>query len=176
MCTCVHITVTKWCIVGYLPDALWDLRNGLIIAWRRHQPNRLHVSYRWSLWLLSNRYPIIKQRHCNSSEDRVSVPVDSTMYGDRPRVLWNQCLGNIRLFSFTSNISTIYPHPDYEQMSYENIEYRKLEYCACMYKLTETKRKQNIIKKRRENGRAILTHLPPVPHICVSESSQHWFR
>ena len=25
MCTCVHISVTKWCIVGYLCDALWDL-------------------------------------------------------------------------------------------------------------------------------------------------------
>ena len=25
MCTCVHISVTKWCIVGYLSDALWDL-------------------------------------------------------------------------------------------------------------------------------------------------------
>ena len=25
MCTCVHISVTKWCIVGYISDALWDL-------------------------------------------------------------------------------------------------------------------------------------------------------
>ena len=25
MCTCVHISVTKWCIVGYLSNALWDL-------------------------------------------------------------------------------------------------------------------------------------------------------
>ena len=23
ICTCVHISVTKWCIVGYLPYALW---------------------------------------------------------------------------------------------------------------------------------------------------------
>ena len=30
MCTCVHISVTKWCIVGYLPDALWDLWDGSI--------------------------------------------------------------------------------------------------------------------------------------------------
>ena len=30
MCTCVHISVTKWCIVGYLYDALWDLWNGSI--------------------------------------------------------------------------------------------------------------------------------------------------
>ena len=25
MCICVHISVTTWCIVEYLPDALWDL-------------------------------------------------------------------------------------------------------------------------------------------------------
>ena len=30
MCTCVHISVTKWCIVGYLSDAFWDLWNGSI--------------------------------------------------------------------------------------------------------------------------------------------------
>ena len=28
MCTCVHIFVTRWCIVGYLSDALWDLWDG----------------------------------------------------------------------------------------------------------------------------------------------------
>ena len=31
MSTCVHISVTNWCIVGYLPDALWDLWNGSIL-------------------------------------------------------------------------------------------------------------------------------------------------
>ena len=30
MCTCVHIYVTKWCIVGYLSDALWGLWDGSI--------------------------------------------------------------------------------------------------------------------------------------------------
>ena len=30
MCTCVHISVTKWCIVGYLSDALWDLWDGCV--------------------------------------------------------------------------------------------------------------------------------------------------
>ena len=28
--TCVHISVIKWCIVGYLSDALWDLWGGFI--------------------------------------------------------------------------------------------------------------------------------------------------
>ena len=27
MCTCAHISVTKWRIVGYLPDSLWELWN-----------------------------------------------------------------------------------------------------------------------------------------------------
>ena len=30
MCTCVHISVTKWYIVGHLSDALWDLWDGSI--------------------------------------------------------------------------------------------------------------------------------------------------
>ena len=29
MCTCVHIFVTKWCIVGYLSNALSDLVDGV---------------------------------------------------------------------------------------------------------------------------------------------------
>ena len=32
MCTCVHISVTKWCIVGYETGALWDLWDWSI-AW-----------------------------------------------------------------------------------------------------------------------------------------------
>ena len=27
MCTCVHCSVTKWCVMGHLFDALWDLWN-----------------------------------------------------------------------------------------------------------------------------------------------------
>ena len=30
MCTCVHISVTEWCIVGCLANALWDLWEGSI--------------------------------------------------------------------------------------------------------------------------------------------------
>ena len=30
MCTCVHISVAKWCIVGYLSHALWDMWDGSI--------------------------------------------------------------------------------------------------------------------------------------------------
>ena len=29
MCTHVHISVTKWCIVGYMTGALWDCATGL---------------------------------------------------------------------------------------------------------------------------------------------------
>ena len=33
MCTCVHISVTKWCIVWYRSNALWDWWNGSFL-WR----------------------------------------------------------------------------------------------------------------------------------------------
>ena len=32
-CTCVHVSVTKWCIVGYLSNALWDLWEWSIVGW-----------------------------------------------------------------------------------------------------------------------------------------------
>ena len=32
MCTCVNISVTKWCIVGYLSNALWDFLDGFIVV------------------------------------------------------------------------------------------------------------------------------------------------
>ena len=30
LCTCVHITVAEWCIMGRLFDALWNLSDGFI--------------------------------------------------------------------------------------------------------------------------------------------------
>ena len=39
MCTCVHISVTKWCFVGYLPDAFWVLCDGFI----RQQFSRINA-------------------------------------------------------------------------------------------------------------------------------------
>ena len=33
ICTRVHISVTKWCILGYLSNALWDLWDGSIDSW-----------------------------------------------------------------------------------------------------------------------------------------------
>ena len=38
MCTCVHFSVAKWCIVGNLSNALWDLWDGsiaLCVRWDR---------------------------------------------------------------------------------------------------------------------------------------------
>ena len=35
MCIPVHISVTKWCVVGYLYDALWDLWDGSM--WHQYQ-------------------------------------------------------------------------------------------------------------------------------------------
>ena len=41
MCTCVHISVTNWCIMGYLCHALWDSWRGFI----RNSPFSLAVAY-----------------------------------------------------------------------------------------------------------------------------------
>ena len=40
MCTGVHISVTKWCIVGYLYNALWDMWDGFIFFY--HFPNKIY--------------------------------------------------------------------------------------------------------------------------------------
>ena len=58
MCTNVHISVTKWCIVGYGTGALWDLCNRSVgpngtnisemeqtsVKWNKHQWNGTNIS------------------------------------------------------------------------------------------------------------------------------------
>ena len=47
MCTCVHISVTKLCIVGYWSNVLWDLWDGSVqyLAWSAsHSVPHLHKS------------------------------------------------------------------------------------------------------------------------------------
>ena len=48
MCTCVHISVIKWCIVGYLHDALWDLWNGSIT-----RPQWVNMKFDWKIWKIT---------------------------------------------------------------------------------------------------------------------------
>ena len=52
----VHISVTKWCIVGYLFNALWDLWDGSVHVVSRRHERVIMVSgnQRWSDWLLGN--------------------------------------------------------------------------------------------------------------------------
>ena len=57
MCTCVHFSVAKWCIVGHLSNALWDLWDGsiaLCVRWDQTtlplRP-RLHYSKHTVHWL-----------------------------------------------------------------------------------------------------------------------------
>ena len=45
MCICVHISVKKWCILGYLTSALWDLFDECILPC----PN---PSIYWHLWFV----------------------------------------------------------------------------------------------------------------------------
>ena len=49
MCTCVHISVTKWCIVGYLSNALWDLWDGssLLLPDAKVEVLIYHTNYQW---------------------------------------------------------------------------------------------------------------------------------
>ena len=35
MCTCVHISITKWCIMGYSSGALWDCGNTHSCFWEK---------------------------------------------------------------------------------------------------------------------------------------------
>ena len=56
--TCVHISVTKWCIVGYLSDAFWDLWDGSI--WISHKKRNHKMSYKASKpldWMIKLRCP-----------------------------------------------------------------------------------------------------------------------
>ena len=55
MCTCVHISVTKWCTLGYLSDALWDLLVGHgwdteeALQWCHNEHHRVsnHQPHEW---------------------------------------------------------------------------------------------------------------------------------
>ena len=61
MCTCVHISVTKWCIVGYETGALWDFWDGslawLLMPCLLESPDLPQPSYRlcWAKGSLSSR-------------------------------------------------------------------------------------------------------------------------
>ena len=46
MCTRVHISVTKWCILGYGTDAFWDLWDGSVVpVWHHRFDVRLSVKH-----------------------------------------------------------------------------------------------------------------------------------
>ena len=62
ICTCVHISVTKWCIVGYLANILWDVWDGLdnMVAITAKTDSITHIITLLvkSLYLLENRVPV----------------------------------------------------------------------------------------------------------------------
>ena len=63
ICTCVHISVRKWCIVGYMTNAQWDLRDGSI-SWY---------------------YTVLSSCHKREDELVITVPADSLeLCGERP--------------------------------------------------------------------------------------------
>ena len=58
MCTCVHFSLAKWCIVGHLSNALWDLWDGSITGDPLHNRALAH-----------SRAPLFTQPcpHCSHS-------------------------------------------------------------------------------------------------------------
>ena len=67
MCTCVYISVTNWCIVGYLSDVLWDLWVGSI-------GQMVGMNYQFSFWKNPN-VPLL----CNvpmTGQSVGGIPVD----------------------------------------------------------------------------------------------------
>ena len=58
MCTCVHISVTKWCIVGYDTGTLWDLWDGSIglgYLWYDMEADSRFAPSQWEMALLCNK-------------------------------------------------------------------------------------------------------------------------
>ena len=47
MCTCVHISVTKWCIVGYWSGALWDLWNVSLLGLITSMAGKTFPAFPW---------------------------------------------------------------------------------------------------------------------------------
>ena len=58
MCTHVHIPVTKWCIVGYVTGALWDLYNSTYSHQHLFTPSSLTTR------LISCASPQLPSDHC----------------------------------------------------------------------------------------------------------------
>ena len=72
MCTCVHISVTEWRVVGCLSDALWDLWDGsipwLLVLWLRSLSGHRQLLYwlfRITCSLPSTRNNFNHPRHHN---------------------------------------------------------------------------------------------------------------
>ena len=70
MCTCVHISVSKWCIVGYLSDALWDLQDG---TW----DHIASTSFR-------HHFDGLMQKRCNSS----ALAMELHVFCIKSSILW----------------------------------------------------------------------------------------
>ena len=60
MCTRVHISVTKWCIVGYGTGALWDLRDGSIVDANKKEISmrRITSTLWWESTVNNPRWPV----------------------------------------------------------------------------------------------------------------------
>ena len=56
MCTSVHISVTKWCIVGYVSDVLWDSGDRSIVQQLFHK--KINKTWGWMSGVLVHGFPV----------------------------------------------------------------------------------------------------------------------
>ena len=92
MCTLVHISVTKWCIMGYLSGALWDLWEGSNTFCGGTGPWGSHNMYfQWPQANFGQSLQVnkITNSHSVGSID-LSVKTSRTRDRDSPTV-WPQC-------------------------------------------------------------------------------------
>ena len=90
MCTGGHISVTKWCIVGYLYNALWDMWDGFIFY---YFPNEI---YQTPLYIYVCVCALISNSSCTESEYYISWDwFEIPCYP----VLCNLCLPQCHVFS-----------------------------------------------------------------------------
>ena len=101
ICTRVHTSVTKWCIVGYISDALWDLWDKLLVC---TSIQYFHKSYFLNMMILTTKsiYLVVYSLHHNVLPTLQSIPLttnellypitqDSSCHGQHtmPRNPWS---------------------------------------------------------------------------------------
>ena len=69
ICTCVHIPVTKWCIVENSSNALWDLWGGSFVEYAKRVPQEMFSKDTKSVTRVgSNKYLVITKNKAHKNK------------------------------------------------------------------------------------------------------------